>query len=192
VITLPAPDEPKVLLTPIAVVGTPDAIVRFTIAMAPFEMIVAPMPEATHVYVPDPAKQSNVTPAAVAAALAVAEMETILLSGYVSVHCKAVSSLPVAEVKFRFRDTVPFDPAVPEDKLKVSAVPTDGTRPMVALCETLLRAAVMIALSLPLKVPAVAAKVAEAEPPPTEAEAGTVSTALLLDSVIEEPPVEAA
>ncbi len=144
--TLPAPEDPTVLATPIGVVETPEAMTRSMIATVPLEIVVVPMPEATHVYVPDPAKQSNVPPAAVTAVPAVAEMETTLAVEYVKVHCKAVSWLPGADVRFRFKDTVRFDPAVPDDKLKESVTPTVGTRPIVAIWETLLREAVMVAL----------------------------------------------
>lgn len=89
--TLPIPEDPNVLLTPIGVFDTPEAIVRFTIATVPLEMTVVPIPEATQVYVPEPAKQLNVAPAARAAAPGVTEIETTLFAGYVSVHCKAVS-----------------------------------------------------------------------------------------------------
>jgi hypothetical protein len=49
VIALAEGDVPRVLLTPIAVVVMPEAIVRFTTASVPFVIMPAFMPEATHV-----------------------------------------------------------------------------------------------------------------------------------------------
>ena len=100
--------------------------------------------------------------------------------------------MPDADARFKLRDTVPFDPAVPEDKAKESVSPNDGTRPIVAICETLPRVAVTVALWLPVREPAVATKVAEVEPVETVTKAGTVSRAFVLERVTEEPPVEAA
>ena len=62
-------------------------------------------------------------PAAVAAAPAVAEIEVTDAGAYVRVHWTAAGSLPVGDVKFKFRDTVPFVPAVPDDRLKESVCP---------------------------------------------------------------------
>lgn len=49
VIALPAPDAPRVLLSPIVVLVKPEAIVRFTTATVPFDMMLAFMPETTQV-----------------------------------------------------------------------------------------------------------------------------------------------
>jgi hypothetical protein len=49
VIELPAAEAPNALLTPIAVLATPEAIVRFTTASGPFVMMLAFKPEATQV-----------------------------------------------------------------------------------------------------------------------------------------------
>jgi len=52
VIALPAAEAPKVLLIPIAVLVTPEAIVKFTTATTPFDMMLAFMPEIMQVKVP--------------------------------------------------------------------------------------------------------------------------------------------
>jgi len=41
-------------------------------------------------------------------------METTLAAGYVKVHCTDAGSLPVGDVKFKFKETVPFAAAIPE------------------------------------------------------------------------------
>jgi hypothetical protein len=61
-------------------------MVRFTTAAVPLEMVPAFIPEATQVYVPEPAAQLNVLLAAVRAAPELTEMETTLVGGLVSVH----------------------------------------------------------------------------------------------------------
>ena len=68
----------------------------------------------------------------------------------------------------------------------------EATKLIVAVLETLLRVAVTVALPLVLRVPVVAAKVTDVEPAATVTEADTVSAALELESVTEEPPVGAA
>ena len=68
----------------------------------------------------------------------------------------------------------------------------EATKLIVAVLETLLRVAVTVALPLVLRVPVVAAKVADVEPAATLTEAGTVSAPLELESVTGEPPVGAA
>jgi len=82
----PAAEDATLLLTPIAVVAAPTAMVRFTTAAVPLEMVPAFIPEATQVYVPEPAAQLNVLLAAVRAAPELTEMETTLVGGLVSVH----------------------------------------------------------------------------------------------------------
>ncbi|HUI58056.1 MAG TPA: hypothetical protein VLY04_23945 [Bryobacteraceae bacterium] len=54
VIPVPEGDDPILPLAPIAVLVAPVAIVRLTTATVPFGMIVAFMPEARHVYEPEP------------------------------------------------------------------------------------------------------------------------------------------
>ena len=49
VIALPEPEDPRVLLSPIVVLVTPEAIVRFTTATVPFDMMLAFMPETRQV-----------------------------------------------------------------------------------------------------------------------------------------------
>jgi len=49
VMALPAPEAPRVLLSPIVVLLTPEAIVRFTTATVPFDIMLAFMPEITQV-----------------------------------------------------------------------------------------------------------------------------------------------
>ena len=71
-------------------------------------------------------------------------------------------------------------------------IPVGTTKLIVVVLETLLRVAVTVALPLVLRVPVVAAKVADMEPAATVTEAGTVRAALELESVTEEPPVGAA
>lgn len=56
----------------------------------------------------------------VRAAPALAEIDTTLAAGYVSVHCKAAGSLPEGEVKTRPKDTLPLAPAVPDDSVIAS------------------------------------------------------------------------
>jgi hypothetical protein len=76
-----AGDAATVLLTAIAVVAAPAAMVRFTTATVPFEIVPAFIPEATQAYVPELAAQVNVLLAAVRAAPALMEMETTLAGG---------------------------------------------------------------------------------------------------------------
>ncbi len=78
---VPAAEAATVLLTPIAVVATPTAMVRFTTATVPLEMVPALIPEATQLYVPELAAQVNVLLAAVRAAPALWEIETTLAGG---------------------------------------------------------------------------------------------------------------
>jgi hypothetical protein len=68
------------------VVVTPTAMVRFTTATTPFEMIPALAPDKIQLYVPALPEQLRVLEALVAEAPAVAEMEITLAAGYVSVH----------------------------------------------------------------------------------------------------------
>ena len=48
-IALPEAEDPKPLLIPIVALVTPEAIVRFTTASVPFDIILAFMPDTTHV-----------------------------------------------------------------------------------------------------------------------------------------------
>ncbi len=76
---------------------------------------------------------------------------------------------------------------------QVSAVGVvEATRLIVIDLETLLRAALTVALPLVLREPVVAAKVADLAPAATVTEAGTDSAPLELETVTEEPPVGAA
>jgi hypothetical protein len=68
-------------LTPIEVVVAPAAIVRFTTATVPLEMVAALMPQPQQVYTPEPGTQLNDLPALVAAAPAITDMETTLFAG---------------------------------------------------------------------------------------------------------------
>jgi hypothetical protein len=77
----PAGEDSSLLPIPIAVVVRPAAIVRFTTATAPFEMIPAFIAEASQVYAPEAPLQLNVLPAAARAAPGVTEMETTLAEG---------------------------------------------------------------------------------------------------------------
>ena len=47
-------------------------------------------------------------------------IEAILAAGYVRVHCRAAGSEPAGEARFRFKETVPSAPAVPEDSVRES------------------------------------------------------------------------
>jgi hypothetical protein len=73
--------EAYVLLTPIEVLLTPDAMVKFTTATVPFPIVVAFIPVTRQVYLPELAAQERLLPALVEAAPAVAEMEVTLLWG---------------------------------------------------------------------------------------------------------------
>jgi hypothetical protein len=73
--TLPEPEAATELLIPIDVLLTPAAIVRFTTATVPLEILFAFIPETRHVYTPDPAAQFNVLLALIAAAPTVAEID---------------------------------------------------------------------------------------------------------------------
>jgi hypothetical protein len=73
----PEAEDAEALLTPIELLDTPGAIVRFTIATVPFERVVEFMPYTRHVYVPEPAWQLKVMPAEVVAEPAVAVTEVI-------------------------------------------------------------------------------------------------------------------
>jgi hypothetical protein len=46
--------------------------------------------------------------------------------GNVNVNCRAAGSLPAGDVNVRFRDTVPFAAAVPEDKTNESVCPKEA------------------------------------------------------------------
>jgi len=77
----PPGEASALLLTPMGVVVKPAAMVRFTTARAPFEMIPAFIAEASQVYTPETPLQLNVLPAAVRAAPALTEMEATLAGG---------------------------------------------------------------------------------------------------------------
>jgi hypothetical protein len=49
VIAVPEPEAPRVLLSPIVVLVKPDAIVRFTVATVPFDIMLVLRPEARQV-----------------------------------------------------------------------------------------------------------------------------------------------
>ena len=78
---LPAGEDPALLLIPMAVVVSPAAMVRLTIATAPLEMMPAFIAEASQVYAPGAPLHVNVLPAAVRAAPALTEMATTLAGG---------------------------------------------------------------------------------------------------------------
>lgn len=99
---------------------TPTAMVRFTTATAPFEIVPSFEPDTIQLYVPALPKQLSVCEALLNAAPAVAEMETTLVVGYVNVHCSDAGSLPEGEVNVKFRETVPFAAAVPDDRANES------------------------------------------------------------------------
>jgi hypothetical protein len=122
----PEADDPEELLTPTEVVRTPGAIVKFMTATVPFEIVVVFRPKLKHVIVPEPAKQLTVLFAATAADPTTAEIAVTLLAGYVKVHSTADGSLPVGEVRFRFRDTVPLELALPDNKFKTSVCPKEA------------------------------------------------------------------
>ena len=117
---LPAGEEATLLLMPIAVVVTPTAMVKFTTATVPFEMMPAFIPEARHVYVPEVVEQLNVLLAEVTVAPELTEIETTLARGYVNVHCRADGSLPAGEVRIKLRATVPLEAAVPDERARES------------------------------------------------------------------------
>jgi hypothetical protein len=66
------------------------------------------------------------------------------------------------------------------------------TRLTADVCEAPLKVAVTLTFWFELKAPALAEKVADAEPAATVTEAGTLSAALLLDRLTVDPPVGAA
>jgi hypothetical protein len=106
VTALPEADDAERLVTLIAVVvGAPAAIVRATVATVPLEMVCEFAPRIKHVYCPELAEQLTALPEAVAADPAAAAMETTLAAGKAKVHAIAAGSLPVGEVRLRFRAT---------------------------------------------------------------------------------------
>jgi len=121
-IPVPAGEDATLLLTPIAVVLRPVAMVRFIRATGPFEMMLVFIPEATQVYVPEPAKQFIVLLAAAAVRdePGAAEMAATLVGGNVNVNWIAAGSLPEGEVNARVKATVPLAAAVPDDKASES------------------------------------------------------------------------
>jgi hypothetical protein len=78
---VPAGEDAVLLITTIGTVFRPAAIVRFTTATTPFEMIPVFIAEATQVYVPGAPLQVNVLPAAVRAAPELTETEATLAVG---------------------------------------------------------------------------------------------------------------
>jgi len=126
VTVLPAGETATVFVSPMDVLVTPEAMVRFTTPTVPLAMIAAFMPSATQVYVPALEAQVNVLPALVAAVPAIAEMETTLLGGYVKVHWRAAGSLPAGDVRLRLREAVPLAAAVPDDSCRESVCAEPG------------------------------------------------------------------
>jgi hypothetical protein len=122
---LPEAEEPELLLKSTEVADTPAAIVKSTYATAPSEIGVAFIPKARHVKVPRLAKQLSVLPTAVAAGPEVTDMAVTSLGEYVRVHWTPTGMWPLSEVRFRFRETVPSDAALPEDRVKESVCPND-------------------------------------------------------------------
>ena len=78
---LPAAEDAALLPIPIAVAVSPAAMVRFTTATVPFEMMPAFIAEATQVNVPVAPWQFNAFPAAVRATPEFTEMEATLAGG---------------------------------------------------------------------------------------------------------------
>jgi hypothetical protein len=122
----PLASDAKVLLTPIDVLLTPEAIVTFTVAATPLAIVFAFMPVARQVYVPEPETQVSVLPAAVAAAPAVAEIDVTAEGEYVNAHCTPAGWLPAGAANVKLSVTAPFDPAVPEDRTKEPVCPNNG------------------------------------------------------------------
>jgi hypothetical protein len=85
-IAVPLADAAVVLLTPMEVVTTPAAIVKFTVATTPLAIVVEFKPYATQVYAPVLLTQLNVLLAFVSAAPAVADMEVTFAAGKARVH----------------------------------------------------------------------------------------------------------
>lgn len=83
-----------------------------------------------------------------------------------------------------------FDPRLVGAQASAVGV-AEATRLIVAVCETLLNVAVIVALELVVRELVVTVKLADIEPAFIENEAGTARTALLLDTVTEDPPVGA-
>ena len=77
----PAGEDAALLLIPIEVVLRPEAMVRFTTATTPFEMMLPLIAETTQANVPEPPKQFNDLPAAVMAGPEFTEIETTLAGG---------------------------------------------------------------------------------------------------------------
>jgi hypothetical protein len=119
-IAFPAGEDAVAWLTWIAVVVEPAAIVRYTLAMAPFGIMLPFIAEATQVYVPLFPEQVNVFPAAEAAAPEITESETTLAGRTVNVHSMAEGSLPAGELKTKFSATAPLDAAVPDERVSWS------------------------------------------------------------------------
>lgn len=78
---VPAVDEAAMLLIAIGTLLTPAAGETFTTATVPFKTVLAFIPETRQEYAPEVEEQLNVLEALVAAAPAVADMETTLLAG---------------------------------------------------------------------------------------------------------------
>jgi hypothetical protein len=77
----PADEEAALLVTPMEVLVTPAAMVRFTTPTTPFEMMAEFIAEATQANVPAPPKQFNDLPAAVIAGPEFTEIEATLAGG---------------------------------------------------------------------------------------------------------------
>jgi hypothetical protein len=78
---LPEGEAATAFVIPMDVLMTPEAMVRFTTAMLPFEIVVAFMPDIRQVYPPELETQLRVLPALVAAGPALAEIAITLPAG---------------------------------------------------------------------------------------------------------------
>ena len=145
-VTLLMPGGPTVMVPPIALVPmlvpvadaanvpvmligiVPDALedrVTLIAATVPFWIRLAFKPLTMHVRVPMPAEQVIVFEAAVAALPIVALRFAMLDALYVRVHCTAAGSLPLGDVRLRFKLLLPPALMVPEDNANVSVWAND-------------------------------------------------------------------
>lgn len=77
----PLGEAAKLLLIGIAVTVVPTAMIRFTTATAPFEIMPASTPDAIQVYIPMVVEQFRILEELIDAGPAVTEMETMLAGG---------------------------------------------------------------------------------------------------------------
>ena len=114
---------------PVMLIGTvPDALadrVTLIAATVPFWIILAFKPLTMHVTVPLPVEHVIVFDAAVAALPAVALTLAMLDALYVRVHCTAAGSLPLGDVRLRFKVVLPPALTAPEDNVNVSVWAND-------------------------------------------------------------------